>query len=130
LAFLGPGDVSDELLARLARVATRHPPAVLSLAGAGRFGDRVLWARVAGELGPLARAATRAGERAGFPVEDRPYRAHLTLARGRRQRIDLRPLVAALSDVAGPPWTAAEIVLMRSAQPEYERLAAWPLSGH
>ena len=70
LAFLGEidGDALDEgvlpdLTARLARAARRHPPPELALSGAGRFGDRVLWTRVRGEL----RRARRVG-RCGRPA--------------------------------------------------------------
>jgi 2'-5' RNA ligase len=103
------------------------------MAGGGRFGDRVLWARVDGDLNPLAVGVRRAAERAGYAVEDRPFRAHLTLARGRRNA-DLRPLAAEIRDVTGPPWDADELVLLRGAQPRspqagYERLGAWSLSG-
>jgi RNA 2',3'-cyclic 3'-phosphodiesterase len=127
LCFLGPYEPNDELLSRLARVAGRHEQTAIHVAGAGRFGDRVLFAKLAGDLKPLANGVTRAADRAGYRVEDRPFRAHLTLARGRRTRIDLRPLVAALADVRGPEWTVNELRLMRSAQPAYETLERWPL---
>src|SRR3954451_10995102 len=127
LCFLGPHEPNDDLLARLARVAARHEQTAVHVAGAGRFGDRVLFAKLAGDLKPLANGITRAADRAGYQVEDRPFRAHLTLARGRRTRVDLRPLAAALGDVRGPEWMLDELRLMRSAQPEYETLERWPL---
>jgi 2'-5' RNA ligase len=140
LAFLG--EVGDEartdLSARLDRTAARHPPMRLALHGAGRFGDRVLWTRVAGDvvaLRGLAASVRAAARRARVDVEDRPYRAHLTLARG-RDGADLRPLVVALAGFAGRTWTAAELHLVRShlaAGPgrtsRYEPLASWPLTG-
>jgi 2'-5' RNA ligase len=128
VCFLGPVPPAEALTERLGRVARRHPPVELRVAGGGRFGNRVLWARLGGDLRPLATGVTRAADRAGFAVEDRPFRAHLTLARGRRGS-DLRPLAAELADIAGPPWTAEEIVLMRGGQPTYERVEAWPLTG-
>jgi RNA 2',3'-cyclic 3'-phosphodiesterase len=128
VCFLGPVPPSEALSERLARVARRHPPVGLRVAGGGRFGNRVLWARLEGDLRPLAAGVSRAADRAGFAVEDRPFRAHLTLARGRRGS-DFRPLATALADVTGPPWRADEIVLMRGGQPAYERLEAWPLRG-
>lgn len=127
LCFLGRHEPNPELLSRLARVAARHEQQAIHVAGAGRFGDRVLFAKLAGDLKPLATGVTRAAERAGYLVEDRPFRAHLTLARGRRARVDLRPLVTALTDIRGPEWTVEELRLMRSAQPEYETLDRWPL---
>ena len=100
LAFLGEidGDALDEgvlpnLTERLARAARRHPPLELALGGSGRFGDRVLWTRVDPANGPRALAASvgAAARRCGIPVDDRPHRPHLTLARGRPARTCARP---------------------------------------
>ncbi|GAA5139043.1 RNA 2',3'-cyclic phosphodiesterase [Pseudonocardia adelaidensis] len=140
LAFLG--DVGDaaraDLSTRLGRTAARHPPMRLALHGAGRFGDRVLWTRVTGDvvaLRGLAASVRAAARRAGVDVEDRPYRPHLTLARA-RDGADLRPVVEALAGFAGRTWTAGELHLVRShlgAGPgrtaRYEPLASWPLTG-
>ncbi len=129
LCFLGPHEPNDELLSRLARVASRHEERTLRLAGAGRFGDRVLFAKLDGDLKPLAAGISRAAERSGYDVEDRPFRAHLTLARGRRTRTDLRPLLAALAGVNGTAWTVDELRLMQSAQPDYVTVGSWPLKA-
>jgi len=140
LAFLG--EVGDEaradLSARLSRAADRHPPMRLALHGAGRFGHGVLWTRVAGdvaELRGLAASVRAAARRAGIDIEDRPYRPHLTLARG-RDGVDLRPIVDALAGFAGRTWTAGELHLVRShlgAGPgrtsRHESLTSWPLAG-
>jgi len=140
LAFLGEidGDALDDgvlpdLTARLARAARRHPPQELALSGAGRFGDRVLWTRVRGDLRALAASVGAAARRCRIAVEDRPYRAHLTLARA-RPGTDLRPAVDALRDFAGTTWTATTLHLVRSrlgAGPggtaAHEAIAAWPL---
>jgi 2'-5' RNA ligase len=46
--------------------------------------------------------------------DDRPYRAHLTLARTSRGR-DLRQVVAALNTISpSPPWTVDDVVLFDS----------------
>jgi 2'-5' RNA ligase len=127
LCFMGPHEPNEELRARLARVAGRHEQQAIHVAGAGRFGDRVLFAKLAGDLRPLAAGVTRAAERSGYEVEDRPFRAHLTLARSRRTRLDLRPLVTALADVRGPDWRVDELRLMHSGQPAYVTLERWPL---
>jgi 2'-5' RNA ligase len=138
LAFYG--EVSDlqasRLAERLARAAARHDAMRLRFAGAGRFGDRVLWAGVEGDVAPLkslAASAAAAGRRVGLDVEDRAYRPHLTLARGRpRARPDLKPLVAALADYDGPPWAADRLVLVRShlgPTPRYVEQGAWPLAA-
>jgi len=138
LAFFGEvAEVSlPELQTRLGRAAHRHPAMRLSLAGGGRFGDRVLWTRVQGdreELRHLAAAAAAAARRTGIDVEDRPYRAHFTLARA-RGRADLRPVVEALVSFAGRPWVARELQLVRSRLGQgagrasaYDTVAAWPL---
>ena len=144
LAFIG--EVGEErlprLAARLERAAARHPAHRLRLAGAGRFGDRALWAGVRGDvrtLGRLAQSAQAAARREGFPGEDRAFRAHLTLARsGGRQRgdhghgVDLRPAVAALEGFEGTAWTVRRLLLMRShlggGPARYEELASWPLA--
>jgi len=137
LAFLGQVDAGrvDPLCVRLARAAARHQPLTLQLAGAGRFGSRVLWIGLRGavaDVGRLANSVAAGSRRVGIAVEDRPYRPHLTVARGRDPRTDLRPAVAALADYAGPTWTAAEVHLVRShlgAAVRYERLASFPLGS-
>jgi 2'-5' RNA ligase len=138
LAFLGEVDdpTRADLSVRLGRAAARHPPARLALHGAGRFGDHVLWTRVEGDvvaLCGLAASVRAAARRARIVVEDRPYRPHLTLARG-REHADLRPVVDALAGFAGRTWTADELHLVRShfgAGPErtslYETLTTWTL---
>lgn len=124
LAFLGEVDdrARQDVVERLGRAAARHDPCTLSLAGAGRFGQRVLWTRVHGDVDRLRRLAASvraAARRSRIAVEDRPYRPHLTLARARGDA-DLRPAVTALGGFAGRAWTARELHLVRS------RLGAWP----
>lgn len=162
LAFYG--EVAEpllpELTERLARAALHGRPLGLRLAGAGQFGDRALWAGVGGataldgdggadsSLTRLAGAAATAGRRSGIEgvggeTADRPerrFRAHLTLARASRSSVPpggLAPYVGALDGFFGEPWTAGELVLLRSQlpasgagedeQPHYETLSAWPL---
>ncbi len=166
LAFLGqvPDERRGDLDARLARVARRHGPIAVETVGGGHFGDRVLWTAVrprsvtaqpgrtaarpgaaaapAGALGALAAGVRRAAERAGAAAgaDDRPLRAHLTLARvpdrGHRGHRGLGPLVELLrADVEPLPWTVDRLVLMRSvdggpgAAPVYRQEASWPLTG-
>jgi 2'-5' RNA ligase len=140
LAFLGGVDdqARSDLSTRLGRAAIQHPAMKLALHGAGRFGDRVLWTRVAGDvvaLRGLAASVRAVARRARVDVEDRPYRPHLTLARG-REGADLRPVVDALAGFAGRTWTADQLHLVRShlgAGPErtsrYEISASWTLTG-
>jgi len=81
----------------------------------------------------LAGSVTAAARRSGIAVDDRPYRPHLTLARG-REGADLRPAAAALNGFAGSPWTADALHLVRSrlgAGPggtaAHEIVETWPL---
>lgn len=144
LAFLAEVDerARAELAERLGRVARRHAPLTLSLAGGGRFGGQVLWTRIEGDRMPLRRladAVRAAVRRCGLPTDQRPYRAHLTLARSARTTQpppDLRPLVAALQGFVGSAWPATDLRLVRShlgAGPggtaRHEAVATWPLTG-
>jgi RNA 2',3'-cyclic 3'-phosphodiesterase len=141
LAFLAEVDdrTCGQLVERLGRVARRHPPPELSLTGGGRFGARVLWTRVDGDRAALRRlvdAVRAAVRRCGLPSEQRPYRPHLTLARGGTPAPDLAPLVASLRGFTGSTWPATELHLVRSrlgAGPDgtarHERIATWELTG-
>jgi 2'-5' RNA ligase len=140
LVFLGEvsDDAVDELTRRLSRAAARHAPLPLALGGGGRFGHRVLWTSVRGDRDGLRRLADSAGaaaRRSHLPVEHRPYRPHLTLARA-GPGTDLRPLVTRLTPWQGLPWVANRLRLMRSllgAAPDgtalHEPIGDWPLGG-
>jgi 2'-5' RNA ligase len=126
IAFVG--DVDDEGLAKVLRrtqaAAAQRSPAALAFAGAGRFGSAVLWAGLTGDVPTLAGLARAIG------WQDKPFRAHLTLARGRG--VDLRPWASALQTYAGPTWSAAEVTVVRSTlgpEPRYDVLEALALSG-
>ncbi|MCE0761307.1 RNA 2',3'-cyclic phosphodiesterase [Pseudonocardia kujensis] len=135
LAFLGEvdGATLDGVAAGLAAVAARAAPVELALAGAGRFGERVLWTGFVGDtdaLAALAAGVAAAARAAGVALEDRAFRAHLTLARGRGSVSRLGPAVRALSGFAGRPWRAETLRLVRSRPgPRYDDLATWPLAG-
>jgi len=104
------------LVPALRQAAAPHRPLSLALAGGGRFDHRVLWAGVAGDrsaLVALAAATGAAAAAAGLAVEERAYRPHLTVARG-RPGADLAPPAAALASYAGPMWVADGIVLLES----------------
>lgn len=124
LAFLGEVDPDrvPGLRARLDRVAASHAPLRgLRLMGAGTFRG-VLWLGVqpTGRHSPadrLARAVQREMRAAGIPVERRPWRAHLTIARWRpsADRDDAAHRAAeSLDDYAGPPFDVHEIRLVHS----------------
>ena len=144
LAFYG--EVDEESLPglreRLERAARRSRPLDLRIFGGGRFGDRALWAGATGDLQPLrelARSAVAAGRRVGVTGDDgRRFRPHLTLARTRAGRWDLRPYAAALEPFESAAWQAGELTLVRShlphggvpgEQPRYEPLESWRLGG-
>jgi 2'-5' RNA ligase len=92
LAFLG--EQPEDRLAELERVgldaAARSQAGTLRLGAAGHFGSgrapRVLWVDLAGDVAALATLHTNLSQRLkaqAFPTEDRPFRAHITLARRR-----------------------------------------------
>jgi 2'-5' RNA ligase len=137
LAFYGevPDRRVDDLAARLGRAAGRCTASLrLRFATGGRFGSRVLWVGVRGDLEPLTRLAdstVASGRRCGLDLDDRPYRPHLTVARaGPASRADLKPLAAALADYEGPLWAGDRLVLVRShlgPRPRYDEQASWRL---
>ncbi|GEL26270.1 RNA 2',3'-cyclic phosphodiesterase [Pseudonocardia sulfidoxydans NBRC 16205] len=140
LAFLGevPDERRDDLEERLGRAARRAAPLRLTVDGAGRFGDRTLWARVDGDrerLRRLAEAAQAAAARARIPVDRTRFRAHLTLAAA-RPPASVRAAVAELDPLLrnGPEETVTRMCVVRSllgkgpgGTPRYEPVAAWRL---
>jgi RNA 2',3'-cyclic 3'-phosphodiesterase len=113
------------------------PPLTLRLAGGGRFGSRrrpsVRWACVDGDgevLSALAGRLARVARSLRLPVEDRPFRAHLTLGRWRPGRPGDGDLPDRLAGYRGPSWPVTEVELLEShlgPAPRYERRAAWPV---
>lgn len=139
LAFLGPTPVARRLRAQIAlqSVAWTCQPFQLLLDGRlGRFGDRVLWAGVASTgdgLTDLATSVRDALASAGVMTDDRPFRAHLTVARARRDHKVPRvstPLALPRRPVR---WTVRRMALMASQQDRggnrYRAVATWPLRG-
>jgi RNA 2',3'-cyclic 3'-phosphodiesterase len=141
VAFLGEVDSLRQSRAeeRFARVCARYPPMTLWLAGAGRFGDRILFVKVAGDRGPLERLATSvaaAGRRAGLDLQERRWRAHITVARARQNDGGLRELARAFDAYCSDRWTASELHLVHSRlgagenrRSAYETVARWSLTG-
>lgn len=126
LAFLGPAD-PDHAARRLARVPLPAPGPV-RLAGSGTFGP-VLWVGVEHGpwLSPLARAVQEV-----LHVEDRRFRAHVTVARGRGRSAaaDARTAAPALAGHAGPTWVPDRLTLVRSVtgpRPRYDVVGRWSL---
>jgi 2'-5' RNA ligase len=142
LRFLGEVAPADDARQRETwrRAVAAHPCFRFHVGGLGVFpgGTRpkVLWVGLeetsaSRVLAPLAAALESAARDLGFEAEERPFRAHLTLARA---AIEARP-------VAPPPGVAAiatdvlaeEVVLFRSelgpGGARYSRLEAFPLGG-
>ena len=90
LRFLGPTDEDrvDVLEAAVRETAGVTEPFDITIGGAGVFPPvgrpRALWLGIRDGVDSLAALAARLNERlvaAGWPADDRPFRAHLTLAR-------------------------------------------------
>ncbi len=120
IRFCGHVDepVLRSLRGRLGEV--RQGPFELALGERGTFGGdrrvRVVWIGVAdgaGALTELARQVEAACRAAGLPAEERPFRAHLTLARAGAgpggARLPELPPAPSL-----PAWRAEEFVLYES----------------
>lgn len=120
--------------------ATGKPAPRLRLAGGGRFGRRrstVLWVGLAGDLdglSSLGRAVRRELRRARFPVDRKPFRPHLTLARpgDRLTGEELAADVSALGGYEGPEWTMMAVQLVHSTlgpKPAHQTVATVLLSS-
>ena len=139
LLFLGdvPADRLAPLTDAVAPVVAATPPLSLQLAGGGRFGPRrrpaVCWVGLDGDVVGLTDLAVRlaaAARALGLPVEDRPFRPHLTVGRWRSGRPADGNLPERLAGYAGPAWPVAEVVLLRShlgREPGYEQVTGWAL---
>jgi 2'-5' RNA ligase len=110
----------------------------LRLAGAGRFGSvrrpQVFWAGLTGDVPALVELAARLAAVArelGLPVEDRPFRPHLTLGRWPPRRPADGTLPERLAGYAGPAWPVTEVRLVEShlggKATRHEVLAAFPI---
>ena len=141
LAFLGEVDADriPRLEAALGEVAATHAPLEgLRLEGAGSFRG-ALWLGITptGRHSPadrLARAVQRAMRTSGVPLERRPWRAHLTVARWKaspeRERT-AHAARAALAEYAGPEFGVTEFRLVRSVtgpQPQHTDLRIFTLA--
>ena len=113
------------------------PAMTLRLMGAGRFGSsrrpQVFWAGLEGDVGPLVELAQRLADATrglDLPVEERPFRPHLTVGRWPPRRPADGSLPERLAGYRGPAWPVPEVRLIEShlgrAAP-YETAAAWPL---
>jgi RNA 2',3'-cyclic 3'-phosphodiesterase len=141
LAFLGDLPIGGRIRAVTAlhlATASAHSCGV-TLSGRlgsfrGRYGDRVLWADVEpvdSNLQMLVDCIRHELKAAGVTFDDRPFRAHLTLARSRCGQA--LPRVRALTGPGLPcQWAVPRVVLMASRvgqASQYRTIATWPLRG-
>lgn len=142
LVFLG--EQPEEQVPRLEALATdaaaRSRPGTLRIGEAGAFGSksapRVLWIGLDGDLDALRSAQSRldaALRQAGFRIEDRHYRPHITLARRRESARTDAPPPWPPRRVEHIPFTMDAITLFQSKLsprgPTYIPLVHAPLAG-
>ena len=122
LAFLGeqPPEKLDLLQRTGTSAASASSPFVLRLGEAGFFGSRrtprVLWVDISGEveaLLSLQRRLDKALRDTGFPLEERAFRPHITLARRRETARGGAPAGWPIA-VERASFEARELTLMQS----------------
>jgi 2'-5' RNA ligase len=125
LRFLGeiPSELSADVAQAMRMAARGSTPVALCIEDLGVFPGprkpRVLWMGLGGQIELLVQTAARLEAELvplGIPREDRPFKAHLTLARI-QTALDARLLQAALEacdGFASQPLVAAEMVLFQS----------------
>lgn len=140
------GQVANEQLpaieAALDRVAASAGPFDVAIEGAGAFPSagrpRALWLGVTdghAELATLAAALNEALDAAGLEPDDRPYRAHLTVARadGIRSGPDVARRLVETATGRRTSFAATEVVLFETVAgggpARYERLRTATLVG-
>ena len=122
LKFLGQTDASTVGAVLVALRALDLPSFAMRAGGAGYFPEsrrpRVLWIGLAqggDEAEVWATAVRRAVESLGFVAEERPFRAHLTVARIRHAlRDDWRALAGRIAEREWPVIDMTRLVLWKS----------------
>lgn len=126
LSFLGDVDESrvPEIVGAVERAAAGVDPFRLRIDGTGGFPTlarpRILWAGLAGATQALAKLQARVArelESIGLPLDERPFKAHVTIGRAKNEREPaVRACAAELEgmELRGDEFEVAEVVLMRS----------------
>jgi 2'-5' RNA ligase len=144
LAFLGdiPAPRIETAGHAIDAACTEHPEAIpLAMQGLGAFPTvrraRVVWLGIGGAVDRLFALQGEIAEglrRAGFDLERRRFRAHLTIGRS-RGRIDpgvLASVIGNAADLPPEPFVADRVVLYQStlhpAGARYNALVTQPLS--
>jgi 2'-5' RNA ligase len=144
LKFLG--DIGEGRVAAIKQVvgdlARQQPPLRLAATGLGVFPGpqrpRVMWVGLVGDTGPLAALAKdveAALADVGFAPEQRPFKAHLTIGRFKKEGPcgDVAGALAAHRQFEGGAFTVTGLHLFRSQlRPEgpiYTDLAEFYLAG-
>lgn len=141
LAFLGEQPESRLAALEEAGAAAAHASTSgrLRLGTAGHFGSarapRVLWVDLAGDLHALTALhaqLTQQLKASEFPTEERPFRAHITLAR-RREVANGGPPVGWPPSVEHAIFPMTQLTLMHSRLsprgPTYTPLGHFPIGG-
>ncbi len=144
LKFLGDIPVGrvEEVGAAINEAITDVGPFTLAGKGVGVFPDfrrpRVVWTGIAGELAALQGLYERLEQALisiGFPKENRPFRAHLTVGRikGRINKQTLRAALEEQEDFVTDPFNVASVILYQSTlRPQgaiYTKLVEAELTG-
>lgn len=139
LRFLGDTSRAEaERLREELRAAVRGGSFTLSFGGLGAFPKprraSVLWIGVdegADALRSLAAGVEAAAVRAGFTREEKPFRAHLTLAR-LQPPADVTPVIESVAPFDGR-LAVDSVILYRShlggGPPRYDAVERFPLGG-
>ena len=142
LRFLGPTPENNipAVAEAVRRAASTQDPFEVRIDGGGSFPNprrpRTLWLAVThgtAELGSLARAVDRELVAAGWPSDDRPFRAHLTVARsdGVPAGADVARRLTAAAEGVDVSSAAERLVLFESitggGPARYEPLESTPL---
>jgi 2'-5' RNA ligase len=143
LKFFGNIDRSavESICAAVKKQAAATPSLQLKAERMGVFPDlrkpRVLWVGTAGESGKLALLQNHLEadfEKIGFPRENRPFRAHLTLGRIKDSRtaVSIGEALKKHSEFTAGEFRVHEVILFQSnLTPQgaiYTKLAAIPLT--